>query len=242
MIRSVVAVLLVGLIAACGDSAAPAAQEPAEPVAATPAAGETPTAPADPSKPFGQGRFAPRDECARLPGAAQFRNRLAEAIRLRDGGAIAAMASADVKLDFGGGAGRQALKSRLAGPGAELWQDLERLLPLGCAARGDDELSLPWLWNQDLGQADPFTALLVTGEDEPVRAGAARSAKKIATVSWDLVEAVNMQPDQAFNAVRLADGRSGYIATDKLRSVIDYRLIAERRDGRWQIVALIAGD
>ena len=34
----------------------------------------------------------------------------------------------------------------------------------------------------------------------------------------------------------------GYIATDKLRPVLDYRLMASREGGQWKITALVGGD
>ena len=41
--------------------------------------------------------------------------------------------------------------------------------------------------------------------------------------------------------VDLPLGKHGYVATDKLRSVLDYRLLASRRSGQWRIEALVAG-
>lgn len=225
------------LCTACGQDDTRAATSTAE-------AGEVAEAasPAAAPTPFAKGRFAPRDECDRLDGAAEFRNRLAEATRLRDEDAVAALAADDVHLDFGGGAGADELKSRLNDPERGLWLALDQLLTLGCAANDEGGITLPWVWDQDIGDADAYAALLVLGEDEPVRASASRSGEEIATVSWDLVEAVSYNPEQAFQQVKLADGRTGFIATDKVRSVIDYRLLAERRDGRWRITTFIAGD
>ncbi len=226
---------------ACGEDAAPPA-DLAEPAPEANGNADASTPPPSPERPFAKGRFAPRDECGKLPGAAAFRNRLAEAVRLRDAEAVSKMATPDVELDFGGGAGREELEERLGGPGGELWQELDALLTLGCTATPDGGLALPWVWNQDLGDLDPFAALLVTGEDEPVRESAARAAKEIAKVSWDYVEVADFRPDAAYQQVKLADGRTGYVASEKLRSAIGYRLIAERQDGAWRIVAFIAGD
>lgn len=203
---------------------------------------QTATAAIPPVDAFAEGRFAPRDECGPLDGAAAFRNRLAEAVRLRDADAVAGLAADDVELDFGGGAGAGELKSRLNDPERDLWPALDQLLTLGCVANDEGGLTLPWMWDQDIGDADPYAAMLVLGEDEPVLASASRSAEPIATVSWDLVEAIDYRPDNLFQEIKLADGRTGFIATDKLRSVIDYRLFAERRDGRWRITSFIAGD
>ena len=51
-----------------------------------------------------------------------------------------------------------------------------------------------------------------------------------------------LDPGKPFQQVTLADKSSGFVATDKLRSLLDYRLIASSRNGRWRITSLIAGD
>ena len=51
-----------------------------------------------------------------------------------------------------------------------------------------------------------------------------------------------MKPDDPFQKVETTGGETGYIATDKLRSLIDYRLLAASRNGTWRIVSLVAGD
>ena len=230
------AVLL--LATACGPE--PAAEQGTTPdAAATELAAATPAPSATPSRP--KGPFAPRDECGRLAGAGDFRARLIEAVRLRDADALVALADPGIKLDFGGGGGIAELRQRLAA-GPELWQALDDLLGLGCAVNSEGGLTMPWLFDQDIGDAEPYAAMLVMGEDVPVMAGPGPSAPQIAAISWDLVEAVSYSPEQPLSEVKLSDGRTGFVATDKLRAVIDYRLLAHRVGGRWKIEALIAGD
>jgi len=198
--------------------------------------------PAAAPTPFAKGRFAPRDECGELEGAADFRNRLAEAVRLRDADAVGALAADDIQLDFGGGAGAAEFRKRLTDPERELWEQLDTLLTLGCAANDQGGLTIPWIFDQDIGDADPYSSMLVMGEDEPVHETASPSSKEVGKASWDLVEAVDYQPDSPLNEVKLADGTTGFIATDKLRAVIDYRLLASSRNGQWSITSFIAGD
>jgi hypothetical protein len=192
--------------------------------------------------PFAKGRFAPRDDCGELEGAPDFRNRLAEAVRLRDANAVVALAADDIQLDFGGGAGAAEFKKRLTDPEGDLWEQLDTLLTLGCAANDEGGLTIPWIFDQDIGDADPYSSMLVMGVDEPVHATANPSSEETGKVSWDLVEVVDYQPDSPLNEVKLADGTTGFIATDKLRAVIDYRLLASRRNGQWSITSFIAGD
>jgi len=222
------------VLAACSQENAPSediAEQAQDAVAPNPA----PTV-------FAKGRFAPRDECGTLEGAPDFRNRLAEAVRLRDANAVVALAADDIQLDFGGGAGAAEFRKRLNEPGGDLWKELDALLTLGCSANDQGGLTIPWIFDQDIGDADPYSSMLVMGEDEPVHETASPFSKEIGKVSWDLVETVDYLPDNPMQEVTLADGKTGFIATDKLRAVIDYRLLASSRNGKWSITSFIAGD
>lgn len=190
------------------------------------------------------GKFAPRDECARLPGAAAFRAALADAVRRRNADALVALAAPDIKLDFGGGEGHAELRQRLAGDdGPALWRELAALRPLGCAA-DQDGIVLPWFFAQDLGTEDPFNTLLVTGARVPLLPRADAKAPPLRLLSWALVEPREGYDESArFQPVRTIDGKvSGFVEAAKLRSPIGYRLLAARADGAWKIQAFIAGD
>lgn len=193
-----------------------------------------------------EGRFAPRDDCAGLAGWKPFAAALRSAVGQRDAQSLAALAADDIKLDFGGGAGKEELVRRL-GERSEgnLWEELDQLLKLGCARReGQVAASLPWFWEQNLGGADPFEVWLVTGDAVPLLASPQATARPKALLGWVLVRPVG---EFAWNAsiqrVRVEGGdESGYIETRYLRSQVDYRLIAERVGASWRITHLIAGD
>lgn len=189
------------------------------------------------------GRFAPRDECGHVPGARQFREALAAAVLAGDADAIAALAVPEVRLGFGGDDGRAQLRRQLAAKDGKLLGEFRKLLELGCAANGDNGLTMPWYFAQDMGAIDSSVAMLVAGQGVPVRSGPETSAPVLETVSWDLVELVGeSQPDKPFQQVKAADGTQGYVATGSLRSLLGHRLLAERRGGKWMIVAMVAGD
>ncbi|MBT2134301.1 hypothetical protein KK137_08155 [Croceibacterium sp. LX-88] len=186
-----------------------------------------------------ESKWAPQDTCSEVEGARSFLDSLKTAVETRDTDAVIALATDDILLDFGGGAGGTELRSRLDDG---LWGELDKLLALGCVVNPGGDLTLPWIFEQDLGDADPFSTMLVVARDEPVRAEPSASARVIATISWDLVEVASLDSEQPFQAVTLADGREGYVATGRLRSIVDYRLIASRVGGQWKIAALVTGD
>jgi hypothetical protein len=199
-------------------------------------------APTAPASPLAKGKWAPQDTCAEVEGADQFRTQLAAAVRARDIDGVLALAADDVKLDFGGGSGRGELRSRLADDSLGLWSELDALMALGCSANEQGGITIPWFFDQDFGETDPYFAMLVTGEDVPLLERADPAARPISTISWDLVEIASLNPESAWQRVELEDGKVGFIATDKLRSLIDYRLTASSRNGRWRIISFVAGD
>jgi hypothetical protein len=194
------------------------------------------------AQPMGSGRFAPRDECPKVEGASAFRSQLAVAVRARDEQALAAFTADDIKLDFGGSAGAGELRRRLADPNWRLWQELETLLSLGCAANGQGGITIPWIANQQVSVARPGGAMLVTGENVSVYSAPDDAAPPIGTISWDVVEIETLRPDEPFQEVALPEGERGFVATDTLRSLLDYRLTASRRNGKWSITSFVAGD
>jgi hypothetical protein len=232
---------------ASSDAAGPASPPP------TPAPAPTASDP-DPTKaaslwldrqtePRQPGRYAPRDDCRKLPGARAFREKLAAAVQARDADAVAALASPDVRLGFGGDDGRKRLTQKLKANG-ELLDELARLLPLGCAPSDGGGLTIPWHFAQDMGELDdPYSAMIVTGAQVPLHAAANAGSPARQNVSWDVVTLdKGWFPDKPFQQVTTARGAKGFIATDKLRSMLDYRLLATRTGEGWRITAFLAGD
>jgi len=190
-----------------------------------------------------EGKYAPVDECKDTPGAEDFRKQLADAIAAKDSDRLAALAAPDVKLDFGGGAGTAVLQSRLNKQEPDLWGELADIVKLGCGINDQGGITIPWYAAKPIDGVDPAMAMLVTGEKVPMHRDADAKSPEIEDVSWDIVTLVDgLEPDDAFQKVRTSDGTVGFLATDRLRSLLDYRLTASSRDGKWSFTSLVAGD
>ncbi|MCP5395878.1 MAG: SH3 domain-containing protein [Sphingomonadaceae bacterium] len=190
--------------------------------------------------------WPPRDTCGSVPGASDFRRALTTAVVNRDEAMLLALASPDILLDFGGGSGRETLRERLDEPPYNLWQELDALLRLGCAA-GDSgegpEITLPWYWSQRIDEVDGMEGMLATGSSVAMRAAPDADAKVLATLNWDAVQlAGEWDPQAEYLRVSKPHGPTGYVRADQLRSLIDYRLLVSPVDGKWQIAVLVAGD
>lgn len=228
-----IGLIAVLLLAACSQSDSPASEVARK---AEEMVGESSPTPA-----LADGKYAPRDDCGAVKGADLFRQRLALAVEARDAEGVAVLAADDVKLDFGGGSGRAELVARLNNPDGRLWAELEELLALGCAQNAQGGITLPWVFEQEI-PLDPFEAMIVTGEDVPLLLGPDATAQELARIDWDAVVLIDgLEDSKPFQHVRFGD-KEGYVATDKLRSVIDYRLMASSRNNRWRITNLLAGD
>jgi hypothetical protein len=250
---------MVALLAACGSEADPAEADPPTEVAETPVASATP-----------RGPYAPRNDCGELPGAQAFLDEVNAAVAARDVDAFVNLADVHVLLTFGGGEGAAQLREELAADDGALWNETADLMAMGCAISkvndagqsGDESqfttIILPWYLAQDTG-GDPFETVIVTGEDVPVHHAASLTSPPLAYVSWEAVQLVpepgetgiNYSGDQETGWLRVrlpagsgagADPVEGYMQAENLRSVVDYRLLANNGDGRWKISALIAGD
>ncbi|WP_156495551.1 hypothetical protein [Croceicoccus estronivorus] len=198
---------------------------------------------APPAIMLGEGQFAPRDECAEIPGASEFREQLAQVVSDRDVEGLVTLVANDVRLNFGGGVGANLLRTHLTQPDRNLWDELEDMLTLGCAQNDQGGITIPWYFDQDFGGIDPMKGMIVTGENVPLRADVTEDAEELKTLSWDVVElAGEYRPEQPFQKVILNGKTEGYIATDKLRSLTGYRLIASSRNGKWSITSLVAGE
>ncbi len=249
---------VLALLAGCNKGSEPAAVpsgDAASSAAATPAISPA-ASPSDPdptkaaalwldrqTEPRQPGRFAPRDECGTLPGARAFREKLAAAVQARDADAIAAMASPDIRLGFGGQDGAKRFLAALQAPDGKLMAELAKLLPLGCAGSDGGGLTIPWYFAQEMGDIDSGSAMLVTGAAVPLRAAAKADAASSESLSWDVVTLVaGLNPGAPFQQVKSASGKTGYVATDQLRSLLAHRLLAVRQGDHWKITAMVAGD
>lgn len=215
--------------------AQPAAAE--APVAQTSAQGST-ASPEDAS----ELAVAPRDECSGRADWSAFRAQITASLHTRDAARFAALAAPDVELDYGGGSGRADLARRLNDQRLGLWNELDQILHLGCGVAGD-LVVLPWVFWNVPDDIDPYRAMIVLGEAVPLLAQPNPSARVRTSLDWALVTVGDgFKPSARYSAVTTRGGQKGFIETIRLRSLLDYRLIAEHRDGQWQITAFIAGD
>lgn len=192
-------------------------------------------------------RLPPVDDCAADASFVEFRNMLTAAIERRDREAILVLISDDIDVNFGGGAGRDDFIEawELDRPeSSRLWDELGQALRLGCArdpVGGGYYAPAMFLTGDDLFD-DPFTSAVVIRDGAALRAAPDAAAELVATLAWDVVTVPEWDFEAPWQRIRLADGRSGYVRSEDVRSPVDYRAIFQRVGGRWRMVTFIAGD
>lgn len=192
-------------------------------------------------------RLPPRDECRAIPGFSKVRQDLAWAVQRRDAKALLALTDARITYSFGDDPGRAGFiktwKLDRAPAASPIWQQLDRVLALGCGQDGDGNPAMPLMFVKgDPGGGDPFETAVVTGSGVALRSKAAADAPVVARLDWDVVTLVAGMSDTPWQHVRTAQGGTGWVSTPLVRSFVDYRAVFARMKVRWRMTAFIAGD
>lgn len=187
-------------------------------------------------------RLPPVEQCAKAPGFEEFRANLRRIVARQDEQALLALLSKDVEVNFGGDKGPDLFAKNWGFAGARLspvWEELSTALARGCIPTGDALLapSFSVQFPEDLDPFETWIALpgarLLAKPDD--------RAEVTARLEWDLMtEAAPRGGD--WLAVRLLDGRKGFVRYAETISPLGYRLVFEKRGAKWMITAFVAGD
>ena len=189
----------------------------------------------------------PVEQCRGDAEFTRLREQLQKAVAARDLDGLMSLMSEDVRVSFGGQSGRERFSDYWTASEQDqelLWAELGSALRLGCAQAVD-------------GEGKPYRAIpamFVTGDGldgfstwASLPGAVLRSkpdAKAVARMrlpAWTVLSEVE-HDGGSWIEVRTPKGRDGFVSTEQVRSLIDYRIIFGQRDGRWQITAFVAGD
>jgi len=183
----------------------------------------------------------PLEQCSGDRSFVQFRSRLKQIVAKRDRTAFLELLAPDVLVNFGGASGRKVFEEEWSFDATEydnLWSQLEKMLQMGCARDGGSRI-IPSLSMQVEQDFDEEWVVILPGATLYKEAGVPNA--KPATVPWS-VAVVTSRDSDTMTGVRLADGREGFVSDDRVYEPIGYRMIVEKRGGKWMITAFVAGD
>ena len=196
--------------------------------------------PATPSLP----PLPPVDEAAAQPDFLAFRARLQAALARHDAAALLAAVHPDIRNSFGGDDGIAAFRERWRpeAPDSPVWTTLAEVLSLGGLFDAEGRFVAPYVFSAWPADVDAFEHVAVLGRGVRVRAAPHAGAEPLALLDFAIVRLQPDQPDAGWSAVRLADGRRGFVHRRLVRSPVDYRAAFEKSHGGWKMTLFLAGD
>lgn len=192
--------------------------------------------------------FAPRNECEALTGADAFQRTLVTAVANRNAEMLRSIVDPQIKLDFGGGEGWDLFEARLASSDPDLWAELDTVLRLGCAVTDEGRITLPYYFAQELPpDTDPYGTYITLGDRVPLYK-TETGDEIVQFLNWEAVDNVayfetveDLERAKRWQ-FQTRSGTRGYIDPESVRSLIDFRMLAEKREGQWRMTVFIAGD
>lgn len=189
--------------------------------------------------------FLPVDQAASRPDFFSFRAQLQRAIARHDTAALLAVVHPQIRNSFGDNDGIDEFRRmwNIGAADSEIWDVLGTVLGLGGSFQDNDTFAAPYVFSRWPAQADSFEHVAVIGSDVRVRAQPNTDAPVLATMSFAIVPVA--RPDveeEGWTAVRVEGNRTGFIASQFVRSPVDYRAIFRNEGRQWKLVTLVAGD
>jgi hypothetical protein len=186
----------------------------------------------------------PVDEAVTDPVFFLFRARVQTALAAHDTAEIMRIVDRDILNSFGGDGGREEFRERwdFRNPeNSKLWTTLGSVLALGGRFHEDSTFLAPYLAGGTSG--DGFQTLVVLGANVPVHAAPVATSRVIDTLTFEEVTKWREKSSTGdWEPIRTAKGQTGWVHNQSLRSPIGYRAGFVRRQGRWWLRALVAGD
>jgi hypothetical protein len=195
-------------------------------------------------------RLVPVDEAASDPAFSAFRQRLHQIIDRRDASALREVLAPRIHYSFGGGdPSPEGFFEHWSRVSTDLWTELDEVLSLGGKfdeRGGVRRFVAPYVYAAWPEAIDPFTHVAAICDETIVRAAPGDDAEATSRLDHHIVELVSddrfNDPDSSWRKIRMPDGGEGYVASECVRSEIDYRAGFERIEGEWRMTFFVAGD
>ncbi len=200
-------------------------------------------------------RLPPVDESPQDPSFALFRENLLAAIQRKDLPFIKNILDAEIQFSFGGGYEGLSPRSGFLKffeldqnpEKSPFWQEFQTALTLGCTQEPPSGFDCPYVFSRWPDRFDPFDYKVVIQKDAPLRKKPDPQSKVLRKTDYEILYTPlkggeSDETETEWAVIHLSRKKRGYILKRQLRSPIDYRALFEKKAGRWQLTAFIAGD
>jgi hypothetical protein len=189
--------------------------------------------------------FLPVDDASSRPDFFSFRAQLQRTIARHDTAALLAVVHPQIRNPFGDNDGIDEFRRmwNIDAADSEIWEVIATVLGLGGSFLDTDTFVAPYVFSRWPAWFDSFEHVAVIGTDVRVRLQPAADAPVITTMTFAVLPVA--RPDvevDGWTAVRVDGNRTGYIASQFVRSPVDYRAIFRDEGRQWRLVTLVAGD
>lgn len=186
----------------------------------------------------------PVDNAANDPSFLAFRSQLLKTIERKDAKALLTVVNKNIHASFGMENGIEDFKKMwgLNKPAtSQLWDELSKVLKMGGSFSNKTTFVAPYVFSEWPESKDAFENWAVIAKDVNIRAKPSMSAAVLKKVSYEILP-IEFSDNEQWVTVKLDQGKKGYIASQYIRSSVDYRAFFEKINGRWQMTVFIAGD
>jgi len=193
--------------------------------------------------------IAPPASGAADPALAAVIDTLVKAAEARDFAPFEAAMTPEATASYGGDVGPAGFKAvyDVDSPQSPFWPAFLAAAKLGGVSEQDDLYTLPYTAGALPDEADPYLSVIAIGDRTALYAEPRPDAKVIADVTHQLLEQVDVEPEDYektgpdYIHVKVEAG-TGYVKVTEARSPLDYRAVFQKIDGAWKLVAFVAGD
>ena len=209
---------------------------------------------------FGQERYLrPIDEGRADAGFAAFRAKLIDAVERRDEKYVLSIVDRDIRVTFGDNHGLADFKQmwKLSDPNDRFWTEFLVILNgggkfertgKGRAVR--TQFWAPYVFAAYPEDLDPFDTTAITGENVNLRKRPDKAGAIVARLSYNLVKVDHArsvpgptpESEPAWFHVETFGGKKGYVLSEFTRSPVGLRAGFTKKQGKWMLTTLIAGD
>jgi hypothetical protein len=196
-------------------------------------------------------KLNPVDEAPKDPSFKAFRDRLLAAVKQRDETVLYESLDPQITNGFGGKGGITEFKTqwKMGGERTRLWDELVTILSMGGSfsnVGGQKSFCAPYVYSNFPDDLDAYGYAAITGTGVRVRAAANLNAPVITALSHDIVQ-LDAEPSTSGDTsewvkIIAPNGKKGYVFGKYIRRPIDYRACFEKKQGKWKMTVLVAGD